>query len=141
MNRDAKKHLAIVSAALVALLIGAMAVRASRPGPVTSERTDRVRREAPKAAPQTVILPSPKFVAAAPERLAGATNDSALTTMVDNYLVAVARNDAATRQAMLSGLQRQPGRSAELLAARRKGTDPGTVFAIDQALQELQVNR
>ena len=135
------KHVWIASAALLALVVAAVAVRMSRPGPVALERTDRVRREAPKAAPETVIVPSPKFVAAAPERLAVATNDSALTTMVDNYLVAVARNDAATRQAMLSGLQRQPGRSAELLAARRKGMDPGTVFAIDQALQELQVNR
>jgi hypothetical protein len=129
----------LAAVALLGLVLSAVALRASRSEPAAPERSGRPGAPKVAASPGPVIVAAPKFVAAPPEKLAAATNDSALTTMIDNYLVACARRDAATQQAMLSGLQRQPARSAELLAARRKGMDPGSALAVDRALQELQV--
>lgn len=125
---------------LIAVVLVAMAARASRRDPVApgpSGARKPIPRE-PAPAPAPVVVPAPKFVPASAERLGRATNDSALTTLVDNYLVAVARSDAATQQAMLAGLKRQPARSRELLAARKVSLDVGSASAVDRALLELQ---
>jgi len=131
----------LVAGSLLGLVVAAVAVRSSRSAPLTTAPGRAAARAAaaPTDRPAIVIVPPPKFVPAAPDRLAAAMNDSTLTTMVDNYLVAAARNDPATREAMLSGLKRQPLKSAEMLAARRQGMDPGSALAVDRALQELQV--
>lgn len=126
---------------LAVLVIGAMVVRATRrdPGAALQAAPARVAKvEVPPSAPAPVIIPTPKFVPASARQLGQAVNDSALTTLVDNYLVAAARNDAATQAAMLQGLKRQPSRSRELLVERKRNGDAGSIGAVDRALLELQ---
>jgi len=132
-----------ICALLAAAVLGVAAARAARRESAAFEDPARRRslEKTTPSAPAPVLVAAPKFVPASPDRLAVAMNESALTTMLDNYLVASARGDAATQEAMLSGLRRQPARSRELLAARRKGMDAGAALAVDRALQELQVTK
>src|SRR5687768_1643618 len=98
----------IFCAGMLALGVIAIAVRAGRtpPAPGMAVRTPSrpaLRAEAPEST--FTVLPAAKFEPAPPDRVGRALNDSVLTTLIDNFIVASVRNDAATQKAMLSGLR------------------------------------
>jgi hypothetical protein len=91
-------------------------------------------RKAPEPLP--VAGPSPE--ASARLKLQGALRDASLLDLIRNARVATRKGDSVTREAMLTGLKREPQRARDLIKTEiSKSNDSADVAILNRMMQEM----
>lgn len=125
---------------LIAAFVTVAVVRSARP-PARPESPSHTPSRAPAPTPpkpieSTAERPEP---ARNPDKLPAALRDATLKTLIQNAKVGQIRGDARTRDAMVSGLKREPGRSRDLIKLEiESAPDYASATALRQLMEALQ---
>ena len=81
---------------------------------------------------------APSEEVAARLKLQGALRDASLLDLIRNARVATRKGDSVTREAMLTGLKREPSRSRALIESEiSKSNDTADTAILNRMMQEL----